>query len=306
VIGSGTRVLVTGGTGFIGRHLVHRLRGLGCHVIVADVVLPDQRADVASVRCDLRDRDGTIAAVRDAAPDVVVHLAAHHFLPFCVAHPAEALSLNVLGTQHLLDAVAHSSQCRQFVLASTGLVYAPSDRPHKESDPWAAGNVYEVSKHAAEELVRVAAREQTGVRFVVARLFNVYGPGPTTPHLVPDILSALGTGAALKLGNMETRRDYTYVTDVVDALIRLAGYRGTVRAFNIGTGQGSTARDILLRLERILGRGIRVEVDPAKLRPVDRPALVADPTLSDTELGWKATTPLEDGLRLLVSALRIG
>lgn len=310
MIAPGARVLVTGGAGFIGQHLVHRLLAEGCSVIVLDTFATGRRsqldvpwgnAAITVAECDLRDRDAAIATVVGAMPDVVVHLAAYHFLPFCIANPAETLRLNVLGTQHLLDGVARTSRCQRFILASTADVYAPSERPHAESDPLAAGNVYGASKRLSEELVAFAAKQSPTIRFLVARFFNVYGPDDPNPHLIPDILGAVVAGRGLKLGNLEARRDYVYVTDVVDALIRLGLYTGSRAVFNVGTGQGWSARDIVQQMERILNRQITMDVDPTKVRAVDRPALVADPTLSSVVLRWTARTPLDVGLRNILA-----
>ena len=314
MIGPRARVLVTGGAGFIGPHLVRRLLGEGCAVIVLDNFLTGQRAHldpyrsnagVSAAECDLRDRDQTIRVVVEAGPDVVVHLAAHHFIPFCVANPAEALRVNVLGTQHLLDGVARANNCQRFILASTADVYAPSERPHAESDPLAAGNVYAASKGLSEELVAFAAHQCPTIRFLVARFFNVYGPGETNPHLIAEILNALAAGNDLRLGNLEPRRDYVYVTDVVDALIRLGRYTGSRAVFNVGTGQGWSAKDIVQHVERILKRQIKFVVDPAKVRRVDRQSLVADATLATVELQWTARIPLDEGLRNMLAMTSI-
>jgi UDP-glucose 4-epimerase len=193
------------------------------------------------------------------------------------------------------------NNCQRFILASTADVYAPSERPHVESDPLASGNVYAASKRLSEELVAFAAKQCPTIRFLVARFFNVYGPGATNPHLIPEILGTLAAGRDLQLGNVETRRDYVYVADVVDALIRLGRYTGSRPVFNVGTGQGWSARDIVQQLERILERSITITVDPAKLRPVDRPLLVADVTLSAVDLQWRARIPIDEGLRTMLA-----
>jgi UDP-glucose 4-epimerase len=314
MIAPGTRALVTGGAGFIGPHVLRRLLGAGCSVVVLDNFargprgrLDEFRGDdrFAVVECDLRDRDATIAAVAGVRPHLVVHLAAHHFIPFCVANPAEALRVNVLGTQHLLDGVGKADSCQRFILASTADVYAPSERPHAESDPLAAGNVYGASKRLSEDLVAFAATQSPATRFLVARFFNVYGPGETNPHLVADILGALAAGQGLRLGNLESRRDYVYVTDVADALLGLSRYAGSRSVFNVGTGCGWSAREIVQQLEHILGRRIDVDVDPAKLRRSDRPSLVADTTLAGADLQWTARITLREGLRTMLATTSI-
>jgi UDP-glucose 4-epimerase len=314
MIAPDARVLVTGGAGFVGLHLVKRLLDDGCAVGLIDNFVSGRQEQLEPFRNregfelfegDLCDRGWVHDVVAHSAPALVVHLAAHHFIPFCVANPAATLRVNVLGTQHLLDAVAAMSSCRRFILASTADVYAPSERPHAESDPLAAGNVYGASKRLSEELVAFATKQCPGIRFLVARFFNIYGPGETNPHLIADILGALAAGTDVNLGNLEPRRDYVYVTDVVDALIRLGRYTGSRAVFNVGTGQGWSAKDIVQQLERILKRQIKVVVNPAKVRRVDRPALVADATLATVDLQWTARIPLAEGLRTMLAMVSI-
>ena len=116
---------------------------------------------------------------------------------------------------------------------------------------------------------------RTKLPVISLRLFNVYGPEETNPHVIPDIMLGLKSGR-LNLGDMEPLRDYVYVGDVVDALIRAGQYQGDGMTFNIGTGSPSSVRDIVSTLERILGRRIEVATDQSKLRSVDRFSLVAD------------------------------
>ena len=165
--------------------------------------------------------------------------------------------------------------------------------------------MYAASKRMSEELVAFAARQCPMTRFVVARFFNVYGPGETNPHLIPDILRTLAAGDRLKLGNLEARRDYVYVTDIVDALVRMTLYAGARSVFNVGTGRGASAHDIVRELENILERPLEVEVDPAKLRPIDRPSLVADTTLARADLRWTARVALHAGLEQMVTTMKI-
>jgi len=192
------------------------------------------------------------AVVADVRPAVVFHLAAIHFIPYCVAHPSETLLVNVVGTQLLLDALAAVPDAR-LVFASTADVYAPSDRPHREDDPVATTNVYGASKRFCEDLFAVARRQDPSRRIVAARFFNVFGPGETNPHVLPDILGALRGGSVLRLGDLEPRRDYVHVRDVAEALVRLAAYDGPEAVFNVGTGIGTSVRDLVDTLSEVLG-----------------------------------------------------
>jgi len=287
------RVLVTGAAGFIGVPLVEELRRRGHEVVALDGPPGTGRGGPApnDGRLDLRDSDATRRAVLDAAPCRIVHLAAVHFIPWCAAHPAETVAVNVLGTQHLLDAAAEAG-CERLLLASTGDVYEPSERRHREDDRTAPINVYGASKLAAEQLVRLAPLEAD-----VARLFNVYGPGETNPHVIPELFGQMRRGDVLRLGNTEARRDYVYLDDAVAALVAFCEREGPALVANVGTGVTESVDGLVRRLRRLTGRGLRVEVDRSRLRPSDRPVLCADRGRLGELLGTSELTPLDEGLR---------
>jgi UDP-glucose 4-epimerase len=303
-------MVVTGGAGFVGHHLVPRLLEEGDRpVVVIDdltrgsierlgAVLGDPR--VGFLRGDATDAAFLHATFAELRPSVVFHLAAIHFIPYCVAHPAETLRVNVIGTQHVLDALAAVPDAR-LVFASTADVYAPADRPHAEDDPVGTTNVYGASKRCCEELFALARRVRPGGRILAARLFNVFGPGETNPHVLPDMLACVRHGGPLRLGNLEPRRDYVHARDVADALARLAAYDGPEVVFNVGTGIGTSVRELVDALAEVLGRPLRVDLDPARVRRVERMQLVADVTRARRELGWAPRVGVRDGLRDLVA-----
>jgi UDP-glucose 4-epimerase len=301
-------MLVMGGAGFVGHHLVPRLLELEHDVVVFDDLsrgrmerfgphLGDERLEI--VRGDVTDAVLVREVVAAVRPAVVFHLAAIHFIPYCVAHPSETLLVNVLGTQLILDALGTVPDAR-LVFASTADVYAPSDRPHREDDALATTNAYGASKRFCEELFEVARGREPGRRILAARLFNVFGSGETNPHVLPDILAQLRDGGPLRLGNLEPRRDYVHARDVAEAFARLATYEGTETVFNVGTGVGTSVRELVETLGEVLGRTLRVEQDAARVRPVERMHLVADGTRARRELGWAPRLDLRAGLRELI------
>jgi UDP-glucose 4-epimerase len=135
---------------------------------------------------------------------------------------------------------------------------------------------------------------------VAARLFNVFGPGETNPHVLPDILRQLREGNVLRLGNLDPRRDYVHARDVADALVRCGAHDGPETIFNVGTGVGTSVRELVATLADVLGRSLRIEQDPARVRPVERMHLVADVGRAFRALGWTARTGLREGIDDLV------
>jgi UDP-glucose 4-epimerase len=302
------RALVTGGAGFIGRRLVEALAVRGSQVWVVDDFSAGRREDLAViaggtachvVEADVATAPAVASAVASARPSVVFHLAAIHFIPQCERDPIKTLETNVIGTQAVLNAVEAQPGCRM-VLASTGDVYAPSSEPHHERSAVAPSSIYGLSKWTSERLVQRAG--DRGVDYRIARLFNVFGPGDRVPHVLPDIVNHLSRAGVLALGRLDAVRDYVYIDDVVQALIALAEHEGQDRIFNIGTGEGRSVRDLVDGVEAACGFPLSVRTDPAKVRPTERAALVCDPGLARTALGWAARTPFEDGIRRVVAA----
>ena len=274
------RVLITGGAGFVGSGLVRRLIAQDCEVIVFDSMLrgsadnlPDSK-NVSVVEGDIRSESDLQNAISHK-PNWVVHLAAHHFIPYCNSHPSDTIDVNVRGTQVVLSTVAGNDFVEKLVFASTAAVYGPSDSSHNESEAMAPIDIYGISKQLGEELVDFFHRE-TGIPALNARLFNVVGPRETNPHLVPDILEQLPDNDHIKLGNLVPKRDYIHVDDVSDGIIAMLASDLTTGSVNIGTGSAYNAEEIVQAIGELLGRKIHIESVAEKQRAGDRPVLVAD------------------------------
>jgi UDP-glucose 4-epimerase len=298
------RCLVTGGCGFVGSALVRRLLAESCEVVVVDDFSRGSRENLGSDqdRVSVIQQDVTHSLSRifsSFQPQAVFHLAALHFIPECDADPARCLRVNVDGTRSVLKATAGLRGPVSLVLASSAAVYAPADGPHQEQDDSLGPvDVYGHSKRWAEELATgFAARTGTGAG--IARLFNVFGPGETNAHFIPSLICQMHAGEAVRLGNLSSKRDYVFVDDVADALLRLARYvaDGQSATVNVGSGRAYSGYEVVEALAGFAPAGVAPITDPNRLRPVDRPSLLADPTLAQKLLDWAPRTPLADGLR---------
>jgi UDP-glucose 4-epimerase len=293
------RVLVTGGAGFIGAPLVRELLRRGSRVSVLDDFSVGRRERLPggayALSADLRVPNATRAVVREAAPDSVAHLAAAHFIPWCVAHPDETWARNVDGTRNLLDALAQEG-CERLVFVSTGDVYAPSDRPHREDDPLGPLNAYGKTKLEGEMLVRARLPGA-----LVARLFNVYGPGETNPHVLPEILRQLREGDELRLGNTEAVREWIHLDDAVAAIASLLAAPGG-ETLNVSSGDARSVDELVELIASLTGRRLRLTVDPDRLRPVDRHVMRADLNRMQSVLPGLAPRSVEEGLAATLRA----
>lgn len=306
----GQTFVITGGLGFIGRALARKLVSSAHRVVVVDDLSafrdrqsPGTPPGVELAVSDVRDSGLLHSLLERVHPDVVFHLAARHFIPDCDRDPGACVSINTAGSVAVLDAIAKLESSPVLVLASSAAVYAPSIRPHRESDPVGPIDIYGHSKVWAEEAARFYA-ERRHLRITVMRLFNVYGPGETNPHLVPAVVSQALASKVVRIGDLNTERDFVHVDDVVRALVttpRVAVPDHLV-LMNIGTGRATSGQAVVNAVKSSLDHDIDIEVDRSRLRNVDRPSLISDPTSAEQLLNWRASIPFEDGIRELVKA----
>lgn len=299
-------VFVTGGAGFIGQHVVRRLLQVGSRVVSFDnymtgspQALAGETGDLEVVQGDVRDAAQVADALARSRPDAILHLAAIHYIPYCNAHPAEAMEVNVTGTFNLLQA-AKDTAVKRVVMASSAAVYPIQDEACREDGPTGPTDIYGATKVALEALGQSFAAE-TGVPVTSARFFNVYGPGETNPHVLPDILAQLGGEGPIKLGNMTPKRDYVHVTDIASGLLALLDAdHAEHRAYNIGTGVEYSVTELIEALSAVVGREIEVVSEPGRKRRLDRQHLLSDISRMKAELGWEPRYSLDAGLRELV------
>jgi UDP-glucose 4-epimerase len=296
--------LVTGGAGFIGSHLLERLVPAG-EVVVLDDLSRGRREwlprGTKLHELDLRDGPRLRQALAASAPETVVHLAAMHYIPSVEDAPTLASEINVEGTRTLLAALEPDPP-KVLVFASTAAVYPDRAGPIAESCTPAPIDLYGQTKLEGERLIADFAAA-TRTRAIIARIFNVIGTRETNPHVVPELVEQLRAHAgAVRLGNVQTKRDYTDVRDVAVALHLLMSPPDTADTFNIGSGRSTSVADLVRASELVLGRSIAVEVEHRRLRAQDRAELVADATLLRETTGWRPTRSLRETLEELLAA----
>lgn len=271
-------VLVTGATGFIGMPLTTALAEAGCDVRM------------------LSSRDGDIANAPIHAPaDVthVYHLAARSFVPESWTDSHAYYRTNVLGTATVLEFCRRTGASLTFL---SSYVYGrPEYLPIGEDHPVRPTNPYSHTKILGEELVRYYAA-QFGVRASIIRPFNIYGPGQAASFLIPVVLrQALSTETdVIEVADCRPKRDYLYISDLIDLLLRARGRSAGV--WNAGSGSSVSVSEIVAIVNSMLPRPKRL-VSRAVERAAEVMDVIADISRAREELGWKPTTPLADGLR---------
>ena len=313
---SGKKVLVTGAGGFIASHLVEDLlqRCASVRAFVrynsrGDIGLlsqlePQDLKAVEVIAGDLRD----LPALQQAAKgvDLIFHLGALIAIPYSYLHPAEVVETNVLGTLNVLLA-ARELGIAKVVHTSTSEVYGTAQRiPIDESHPLQGQSPYSASKIGADKLAEsfYCAYE---LPVVTVRPFNTYGPRQSARAVIPTIISQALTRDELHLGSLETRRDFTYVTDTVAGFILAAEARGVEgQVVNLGTGSEVSVGELVQVIGRILGRELRVVQESARLRPEKSEVmrLLSDNRKARAKLGWQPQVSLQQGLSQTVEWIR--
>ncbi len=307
------KIAVTGGAGFIGAHLVPALLAQGHQVWTCDnffmghkqETLPwRERATLVNV--DLLDPERVRESLQQFQPELLFHLAAIHYIPYCNEHPTETMRVNVEGTLNVMLAAQGCPSIRGIFFASSAAVYGPTDKVHQESDATAPSDIYGLTKVLGEQIVSHYAR-QSGTNYVLGRFFNVYGPAETNPHVIPAVLQQLlDKNGRVKMGRTDTYRDFIYVDDLVRALVRigehLAKEKNVAATYNLASGQETSIQRLVELMGKSAGLKVEINSEPARVRAGDRQYLRADISKVRRELGWQPKVMIEQGLEQTVKA----
>jgi GDP-4-dehydro-6-deoxy-D-mannose reductase len=297
------RALVTGASGFVGRHLVAALHHAGAEVLACGG--PD---DMSSFPLDLSDVDNIRAAFDLARPDVVFHLAAQTFVPDSLDSPSATYEVNVLGTARLLAALRGYRTAEnvnpRVLFTSSAEVYGvrePEQYPLRETLAPAPANPYAASKAAAEAVLLGEARS-FDLDVVIARAFNHIGPGQSDRFAVPNFarqLAEIAAGARprMQVGNLDSQRDFLDVRDVVAAYVALAREAEGGETYNVCSGTAISMKSILGSLIRVAGVPVEVHEDSDRLRPADVRISYGSNEKLRERTGWQPRVPLNQSLR---------
>jgi len=300
------KTIITGGAGFIGSAVVPALINEGHDIYVLDnlsfgsrefIKISDDRFFLA----DIRDYAKIREIFNLIKPDIVIHLAAIHFIPYCNQHPFEAADTNIRGTMNVLRACGEMNGLKKFFFASTAAVYPILDVAVTETHELHPLDIYGLSKLTGEHLCKEFYLT-TGVDTTVCRFFNAFGPNETNPHLIPEIEKQLRSGSrTIRLGNLTPRRDFIHTFDMANAVKHLLELKDSgYETFNLGRGIEYSVVDIVKSFERQLNQKIEIEIDPERVRKVEREHLLAEVTKLKKYTGWKPEWDIDEGIRNLI------
>ena len=307
---NGANVLVTGGAGFIGSTVVSQLYSKNCNVTVLDNFSSGKREYIEKfARIKIIDGDMTNAEILKTAiknQHYIINLAALPFIPDSYYFPKEFFDVNVNGTLLLMMLVS-KMKIKKLVHISSSEVYGTAlHTPMDENHPTLPHSTYAVSKLAADRVVFTMHKEH-GVPAVIIRPFNTYGPNITQPYIIPELASQLIFGnGKLKLGNIKSQRDLTYVEDTAKGIISaLVAEDVEGETINLGSSNAISIEDIAKTMAKIVGKdNIEIERDSERLRPFDVDVLQCNNNKASKLLGWSPSIPLVKGLELTVKWIK--
>jgi UDP-glucuronate 4-epimerase len=310
------RILVTGGAGFIGSHFVEKCLQLGHAVDVVDdfndfydpaikhANLAGVSKEIGIHEVDIRDGEGVLKIIREGRFDTIVHLAARAGVRPSIKEPKLYIDTNITGTWNLLEA-ARQSNVPRFISASSSSVYGVlKTAPFREDmalnqtiSPYAA------TKLASEQLCSNYAHLY-GLRTINLRFFTVYGPRQRPDLAIHAFTRSISEGQPIKkFGDGSTRRDYTYIDDIIQGMLACLTYDGALcDIFNLGESQTTTLNELIAAIERALGKTAIVDSYPEQ--PGDVPLTFADISKARQHLGYDPQTKIDEGIPKFVEWYR--
>ncbi|HAV78798.1 MAG TPA: NAD-dependent dehydratase [Anaerolineae bacterium] len=313
---NGKQVLVTGAGGFIGSHLVESLLFNGAKVRafvrytsrndlgLLKLLSREDLSEVEIIAGDLRDEHAVNNAVKEC--DVVFHLGALISIPYSYFHPAEVASANFMGTLNILMACREHG-VKRLVHTSTSEVYGTARQvPINESHPLQGQSPYSASKIGADKLVESFFCSYN-LPVVTVRPFNTFGPRQSTRAVIPTIITQTLAGDVVKLGNLTTTRDFTFVADTVYGFLRAGEVQDVEgQVFNLGTGEEISIGALADKIMQKAGKSVHISEDSDRLRPEASEVmrLLSDNSLAVQQLGWRPEFTLDQGLDLTIAWVR--
>ena len=298
-------ILVTGGCGFIGSEIVKQLSQIGANVTIIDNLSSGKEkyiqgfSNVKLITADLLDDHAIKSVVKDK--EYVINNAALPFIPDSYYMPKKFFDVNVNATISLALAVIKEKKAKRFVHISSSEIYGTARyTPMDENHQTTPQSTYAVSKLAGERVVFTMHKEHN-LPAVIIRPFNSFGPNITQPYIIPEIIRQMEKNDVIKLGNLNAKRDLTYVTDTARGIILSLVKEGVIgEVINIGSQRSFSIRELVSLISEIMDKKVSVEVDPSRFRPYDVDTLICNYERATKLLGWKPEITVKEGLEKTV------
>lgn len=299
-------ILITGGTGFAGSHLVDSLfeknqknihvTTYGKNTSYVTNLLPNDQIH----QLDITNPEDTSALLKKLQPTQIYHLASIAGVGSSFKQINQVLQINTQIQLSLLSAIIETCPKTRLLTIGSALEYKPSLQPLNEADQLGPNNPYGVSK-INQEMLSLMFHQQHRIDLVMTRSFNHYGPRQALGFVVADFAKQIATNPkTIQVGNLSPVRDLTYAADIADAYITLMEKGTTGEIYNVGSGVGYSVEMVLNELIKLSGKEIKIEIDKERYRPVDVPKVIANID-KIRSLGWQPKISLEQGLKQTIN-----
>ena len=301
------QLLISGGAGFIGIHLIKKLIKNNYHPIVIDnfsnanidIIKKIPKKLYTLIKTDIKKTSLILNKIEKFTPEAMIHLAAIHYIPFCIKNPDETLRINVEGTRSALK-IAKVKQIRKFVFSSSAAVYKPSEKQHNENSKVLPIEIYGKTKYSSEKIIIKFCKENK-INYTILRLFNVYGPHDLTPHFIPSLIKRIKQSNCIEIGNLETKRDYIYIDDLIDLLLKITKNNIILNEiFNVGTGNSMSGKEVVDLISKLKKTKIVLKKEKKLQRKNDRKLLEANIDKVKKFYHWKPKHSFSKGLKKIL------
>lgn len=301
------KILVTGGSGFLGAHLINKLHALKAEIYILDLnpidkqpLLKNVSNDVIFYKVDLRNLNKTEKIIRDIHPEIIFHLSASIERKRSFENINNTIDINLKGTINLLRSLVNIDY-KAFVFTSTSEVYGKSIPPFKEDSPLNPVSPYSASKASAEIFCKTLS-EINGKPFTILRLFNIYGEGQDPTMFIPQLIHSCIMGRDFNMTKGAQTRELNYVGDVINALI-LASFikKANKTVFNIGNGEEISLKKIAKIVLSLMDNKIKLNLGSIDYRNNEIWRMFCDNTKAIRILGWHPEVSLKDGLQKTIN-----
>lgn len=294
------KILITGANGFIGRYLCDALKAE--HDVTGIGYGDSDIEGIKYINTDITNYEKLESIFKGTSFDIVYHFAAVTFHDDIVNKKTNTLYISLKGTENVVTLFNKYCNNAIFLYTSTGKVYGGGDtQPISEANFPKPTNALGKSKYMTERLIDYYSEGNKSNKFVIFRMFNIYGYGQRDSFVIPHIIKHLKANKPLPLGNLKDYRDYLYIDDLIECFVEIANgkmakQKDILSIYNIGSGKPYCVQDILDIVEKKLGRKLNIQISESRQRKDETETEYSDSRKIESITGWKAKTSLEDGI----------
>lgn len=297
------KVLIFGASGFVGSYLSQEFIDNGYKVVGTDKVNgPMLPTEVEFYETDLMKNSDVENLINNVAPDIIVNLAAISSVGASWNIPQTTVQINVVGALNIMEAARKSEKKPKILFVGSSEEYVISNTLIDERTELNASNPYGISKVTQEQFAKLY-RDQYGLKVYCVRPFNHTGVGQRESFVLPNFCKQVaeieksGKSGVIKVGNLQVKRDFSHVKDIVRAYRMIVESDNCKQIYNVGSGEAHSLEDMLTYIIGLSNQNIEIEVDQSRIRPTDQPVICCDYSLIQKELGWEPKYNIFDALR---------